>query len=900
MGNYLERFFPSWPAAGLLSDVAPDGRGRKRGRRRFEAVVLPLEDRQLLSMFPVTSTADDGSTGTLRWAVAGANADTSPSSIAFELGTTPAMITLTQGQLELSNTSEAVTIGDGPGEGPVTISGNNQSGAFQVDAGVTASISGLKITDGATRAGNLAGYASINDLGKLTLNDCTITNNPLATNTANGIYVVGGLADITDCTITGVNSPMGGGVAVNGGMADLTGCTIDDNTGTGATLGGGVFNGGGGTTTLVNCTISGNSVGGGGGGLYNAYRAQLKVYGSTISGNTSETRGAGVVNSGTADFTDCTITGNTISGNSGGGVWNQGTINLSACTISGNTASIGGGFDNYSGAATVVACTISGNTTTGSGGGIYVGGTTGANTVTLNNTIVAGNESTPSGGSAGPSDISGRSVSGSNNLVGTGGSAGLSSSANKLGVADPDLGPLGDNGGPTETMALLPGSVAIGAGSLALEIGPGGSALTTDQRGQPLDEPNPDIGAYQTQPPGSLSFTDLRSPSITFGTASVTLSGILSNANQAPPDTESVSTTLDGVTQQAAIGTGGAFSTTFDTSTLAVSATPYTVTYSYAGDANFNAASTTSTVTVSKATPTVNVTDGGGAYDGFASPARATVTGVSGPAASSLEGITPMPLYYAGTTASGTPLSGAPIDAGTYTVVARFAGSADYSAAQSAPVTFTIGRASPQIALTSSGGSAVYGQPVTFFATVGSIGLPSSPAPTGTVTFFDGATPLATVSLGSAGRAALTTSVLAVGAHSITAIYNGTGDFLGGTSGSASESVAPAGTEVVLLPQAVLKKKQVVSVRLTAEIEPLAPGGGVPSGAVAFELLTKKGKKLKTQKLGRVSVSGGQATLLVKASAVLNKSITIVYGGATDFRASTDSSAKLTKKSLGR
>ena len=215
-----------------------------------------------------------------------------------------------------------------------------------------------------------------------------------------------------------------------------------------------------------------------------------------------------------------------------------------------------------------------------------------------------------------------------------------------------------------------------------------------------------------------------------------------------------------------------------------------------------------------------------------------------------------------------------------------------------APVTFTIGRASETISLASSGGSAVYGQPVTFLTTVGSVGQPGAAAPTGTVTFFDGATPLATVSLDSAATAVLTTSVLAVGAHSITAIYNGADDFLGTASGSASESVAQAGTEVVLVPHAVMKKKRLVSVNLTAEIEPLAPGGGTPTGMVAFELLTRKGKKIKTDTLGRVSVTGGQATVLVKASSVLNKSITIVYGGDTDFRASTDTSPKLSKKGL--
>ena len=201
---------------------------RRKGaaRRRFEAVLLPLEDRQLLSTFPVTSTADDGSTGTLRWAVDGANADSAPSKIVFELGTTAATITLTQGQLDLSNTSESVTIYNGPGEGPVTISGNNQSGAFQVDSGVTASISGVTIADGATPERGDPGDGSINDLGTLNLGDCTISNN----DSGNSVYV-NGAADITDCTITGGNSYYGAGVFVFDGTADISGCTIDDNTG---------------------------------------------------------------------------------------------------------------------------------------------------------------------------------------------------------------------------------------------------------------------------------------------------------------------------------------------------------------------------------------------------------------------------------------------------------------------------------------------------------------------------------------------------------------------------------------------------------------------------------------------------------------------------------------------
>ena len=56
------------------------------------------------------------------------------------------------------------------------------------------------------------------------------------------------------------------------------------------------------------------------------------------------------------------------------------------------------------------------------------------------------------------------------------------------------LTPLGDYGGPTETMALLPGSLAIGSGSQALEVDASGNPLAGDQRGFAFDSPNPDLG----------------------------------------------------------------------------------------------------------------------------------------------------------------------------------------------------------------------------------------------------------------------------------------------------------------------------------------------------------------------------------------------------------------------
>jgi cyclophilin family peptidyl-prolyl cis-trans isomerase len=92
-------------------------------------------------------------------------------------------------------------------------------------------------------------------------------------------------------------------------------------------------------------------------------------------------------------------------------------------------------------------------------------------------------------------------------------------------------------------------------------------------------------------------------------------------------------------------------------------------------------------------TPTISVVDAGGTYNGSAFSATATVTGVSGTAASSLDGVTPTLLYYTGSDTTGTSSTTAPTNAGTYTVVASFAGSANYAAVKS-QATFTIAKAS--------------------------------------------------------------------------------------------------------------------------------------------------------------------------------------------------------------
>jgi hypothetical protein len=674
----------------MWSEALPEGmvwRARNAGcdrtRRRLVPELARLEKRELLSTFDVTSTADDGSAGTLRQAIAEANAATSPSTIDFQLPSMPATITLTRGQLSLSNKSAAITI-DGPGADLLSISGNHLSTVMAVYSGVTALLSGLTITGGAPSNNSEGGGLYIR--GTLSLNNCTIAGNS-SNQPGGGLETVtppgsgAASATLTDCTVSGNSSTQeGGGVSNYESALTLINSTISGNA---AAVAGGLWSSGGlpsyqGKSTLINCTISGNAATGRGGAV-------------SVTGS-----GGGVYNTNPVTLTDCTISGNTAT--DGGGLYCKfvGRLALTDCTISGNMATDGGGLYCKSGTTTsITACTISGNTAGGNGGGVYVySGQYDIANAALTDTIVAGNTGT--GGSA--SDIggsgAGSGTSGSYNLTGTGGSGGLTAADhNLLNIAAPALSALANNGGPTQTMALLTGSPAIGAGTAI-------AGATTDQRGLAIDSP-PDIGAYQTPPAHStsLSFSGLSSPTVTYGTVSVTLSGALASGDQFPPDTESVQVTLDGITQSAALGAGGEFSTTFDTSTLGAAGSPYTIGYSYAGDGTYASASARGALTLSRATPLVRAIDVGGAYDGSAFSATATITGVVGSPASELEGVSSAFIYFAGSTVSGDPLAEAPIDVGTYTVVANFPGSSDYNSTRSAPVTFMIEMAGTHVVL---------------------------------------------------------------------------------------------------------------------------------------------------------------------------------------------------------
>jgi len=267
------------------------------------------------------------------------------------------------------------------------------------------------------------------------------------------------------------------------------------------------------TVSISGLTIAnGNSVQGG--GIFN-YRT-LTVTNSAFSGNFASTDGGGIFNSGTLTVTNSTFSGNTAEGS--GGICNcgaSGTGTVTNSTFLGNSAlgqnGSGGAISNASSTLTVTNSTFSGNSAT-YGGGIFNFTFLSPGVLTANNNIFSGNSADNfpgvSGGGAGIynyyKDGAG-AVSASYNVFYNNLDAGSSeddcqycSSANSKLGANPNLLPLGYYGGPTETMALLPGSAAICVGNAAFVP----SGVTTDQRGFALDATcssgSVDAGAVQT------------------------------------------------------------------------------------------------------------------------------------------------------------------------------------------------------------------------------------------------------------------------------------------------------------------------------------------------------------------------------------------------------------------
>jgi N-acetylneuraminic acid mutarotase len=393
----------------------------------------------------VTNTNDSGP-GSLRQALADAN---DGDIIGFAVTGT---ITLTSGELLVG---ESITI-SGPGASNLSIDGNAKSSVFHLASGQTVTISGLTIING-------SGSGIHNDHAALTLNNCTITSNQ-----GGGIY--------NDSENSG------------GALLEINNSSVTDNSG------GGIYNdalgGGGATLNITDSSLTDNS----GGAIYSRGwlctfcppgTATVQITNSSITGNGSTPNGGAIYSdTGQLGPTTVSLTNSTVSGNSGAAVYisNLATALVSNSTISGNTE---GGIYTELGAPTG-GSTVGNSTLSDNHVEIWFGG------AHIKNTIF----NVSSGGHSIVSDGFNTIMSDGYNVSSDDGAGYLNGPGDQINT-DPLLGPLQDNGGPTFTHALLPGSPAINTGDPNFTPPP-----LYDQRGPGFDRVRSgrlDVGPFEVQ-----------------------------------------------------------------------------------------------------------------------------------------------------------------------------------------------------------------------------------------------------------------------------------------------------------------------------------------------------------------------------------------------------------------
>jgi hypothetical protein len=515
--------------------------GRSFALMLTTSIVLGLATTSHSATNIVTSLADSGS-GSLRQAIAEA---VSGDAIVFAVSGT---INLTGGALGIDKNVSIL----GPGAPTLAISGKLTSRLFTVSTNVTVLISGVTLRDGQAPAG-IGGTASssggpggpggaISNAGSLTIWNCVLTNNHagvggdgynLGGNVGAGTGGVGG-AIYSSGVLSASNLVIAGNLAGRGGFGGWPG-----GSGEAGGDGGAIY--GSGPVWLVNCSVTGNSCGyggaeaqissdvfgrggsggdgGSGGGIYATN--ELVLVGCTLRSNLAGSggvgansmgyeagyggpggAGAGAFIAGSLRMTNCTATDNQ-AGNGGGG-----GSSIHGAAPGGNGGSGGGLYcASAVGVIAVVSCTIVSNSfgLGGSSGTGYRGppAPNGSGTgIYLSSPVVQGGflDNIVSAGIGRTQDVAGAFNSLGHNLIGaTNGSSGFTAVGDLVGSAaaplDPLVGPLADNGGPTLTMALLPGSPAIGTGAAL-------GAPTTDQRGvlRPLGGAAIDIGAFEFTP----------------------------------------------------------------------------------------------------------------------------------------------------------------------------------------------------------------------------------------------------------------------------------------------------------------------------------------------------------------------------------------------------------------
>ena len=291
--------------------------------------------------FLVTNTSNNPATsGSLPWAVAQANADTSNAEITFDSSIFTSATTITPAStLTLSNTGCSITIN---GSNLITIAGSG-SNVFQVNTGVTAALAGLHFQ-------GLNGSIGILDEGFLSLSSSIVSQN-----TTDLLVDSGATLTATDSTITTAQTGIANygqillssctlasdsEAVVNNNLATIESCTLSGNDSSGPGV---VYNANAAIITFTNCTMEGN-VTDESGTIYNATGGTVTVCNSTIYGNLdNEYAGGGLYNTGTLELFNTIVAGNTLGGSPsdvGGTV--TGSFNFIGTGASGFTNGVNG------------------------------------------------------------------------------------------------------------------------------------------------------------------------------------------------------------------------------------------------------------------------------------------------------------------------------------------------------------------------------------------------------------------------------------------------------------------------------------------------------------------------------------------------------------------------------
>ncbi len=451
--------------------------------------------------FTVTNLADSG-LGSLRQAVLDANAAAGADDVAFAPGLT-GTIALTSGEIAISDP----LVVSGPGLGVLTLNANGLSRIFLVEnpgaaPPIDVTLSGMTIT----RGGRLSflgmplpyGGAVFSHGENLTIQDSVVSDStvtsvglPVQRNCGGNVALLG-LGGANGGTLRIVNSLLSGGRTEAGGSGgnlcvELGTLHLERSTLSAGNCGGG-FGGGGGLSLLrsdnansiVLSTITGNGGTNYGGGIYAALGSggSLSIESSTISINSAGTfgNGGGVSSLGG----EVRIENSTVSDNSaafGGGIGSRGSdLQLINSTVSGNFSYTSGGgiyfTEDLEGSLLLRLSTVANNRSLSGRGGLVVGSLSAPDVVQLDHSILANPFADDLIGFDKPT-----SVTTNYSLVGNPGPTLLVGAHNKIGF-DPQLGPLANNGGPTETHQPLSGSPVLNVGNPAFPSPP-----ATDQRG---------------------------------------------------------------------------------------------------------------------------------------------------------------------------------------------------------------------------------------------------------------------------------------------------------------------------------------------------------------------------------------------------------------------------------